>query len=116
MEITLAALFSAVCLHENPKGIRGVHQDGVSHGVAGVTQGCLTDVNQAAGTNYRLSDMDDKALAYAVFVAYTELRCRVKNLYPNMLNRLLVWHGATDKAEQERYVKAVLEKVKDGDK
>lgn len=111
MEITLAALFVAVCMVENPKWIKGRHPDGVSYGVAGVTAGCLTDVNAAAGTNYRLSDMDDKALAYAVFVAYTELRCRVKNLYPTVESRLRVWHGATSAAETDRYIKAVLEKV-----
>lgn len=107
MAITLAVLFQSVCTVENPKQIKGQHPDLVSYGVAGVTAGCLEDVNQSYKTNYRLSDMDSPALAYEVFVKYTDLRLMVKHLEPTPDNRLRVWHSATDEAEQERYIRAV---------
>lgn len=105
--ITLAQLFLAVCQVENPKQIKGVHSDGVSFGVAGITQGCLDDVNAHYKTNYRIEDMDSPALSFEVFVKYTDLRMMVKHLEPTNVNRLRVWHGATDEAEQRRYATKV---------
>jgi hypothetical protein len=106
--ITIVMLFNAVCQVENPSGKKGVHSDGHSYGVAGVTAGCLADVNAYYRTNYRLSDMDSPALAYEVFVKYTDLRLMVKHLEPTPDNRLRVWHGATDEAETQRYIEAVM--------
>jgi len=111
MTNTLMALFLAVCAVENPKQIRGVHPDGRSYGVAGITAGCLQDVNAHCRTNYRLSDMDSPALAFEVFVKYTDLRCMVKHLEPTPENRLRVFHAATDEREQIRYVARVLREV-----
>jgi len=115
MTNTLMALFLAVCALENPKQIRGVHPDGRSYGVAGITAGCLQDVNAHCRTNYRLSDMDSPALAYEVFDQYTDLRCMVKHLEPTNRNRLLVWHAARDPAENERYIRAVETEIEKAD-
>jgi len=115
MTNTLMALFLAVCQVENPNHIKGRHPDGVSYGVAGVTARCLTDVNKETGLGYTLAEMDNPAKAYLVFAAYTELRCRVKKLEPTNRNRLLVWHAASDPAEQERYIKAVEAEIEKAD-
>jgi len=117
MTNTLMALFLAVCQVENPNHIKGRHPDGVSFGVAGVTAGCLQDVNEHYRTNYRLSDMDSPALAFEVFVKYTDLRLMVKHLEPTNENSLRVWHAARDPAEQERYIRSVeaeIEKAASG--
>ena len=99
MAMTVATLFAAVCLKENPNGIKGVHPDHVSYGVAGVTQGCLDDLRRVHPyVTYTLKDMDDPAKAAHVFKLYTDLRCTVKHLDPTPVNRLRVWHptGNTD--------------------
>jgi len=113
--ITLAQLFLAVCAVENPNQIKGRHPDMVSFGVAGVTAGCLQDVNAHYKTNYRISDMDSPALAFEVFQKYTDLRCMVKHLEPTNRNRLLVWHAASDPAENERYIRAVETEIEKAD-
>jgi len=109
--VVLSVLFNYVCQVENPSGKKGVHADGRSYGVAGVTQGCLDDVNAHYKTNYQLSDMDSPALAYEVFVKYTDLRLMVKHLEPTNESRLRVWHAASDPAENERYIRAVEAEV-----
>ena len=112
MTVTIAQLFAAVCLLENPKGIRGVHSDGVSYGVAGVTQGALDDVNAFLKQPgyYTLGSMDDLKEAARVFELYTQIVCLRKHLPLTPENRLRAWHpvGGT-----EEYVERVLNMVKE---
>lgn len=101
--ITVLQLFAAVCMLENPTGIKGVHPDGVSYGVAGITQSALNDVNANRKVKFTLADMDEPALAMIVFDEYTKLRCAAKKLSFSPENRLRVWHPGS-----EEYVERVI--------
>jgi len=109
--VVLSVLFQNMHRVENRDNIKGVHRDGVSYGYVGTTQGCLDDVNAHYKTHYRLRDMNDPVLSFEVFQKYTDLRLMVKHLEPTHRNRLLVWHAASDPAEQERYIRAVEEEI-----
>lgn len=90
----LAILFAVVTMLEG--NIKGQHSDKVSYGPAGVTQGALTDVNAAHGTNYTLADMDDLDKAGAVFEKYTTLVCQRRHWRVTPENRLRAWHPTSN--------------------
>lgn len=90
--ITAAQVFAAICMMENPTDIRGVHPDGVSYGVAGITQPCLNLANEILRTDWSLADMDNRTKSYKVFKAYTKRMCSSYGWSFLAENMLRVWH------------------------
>ena len=74
-----------------------VGDNGKSFGALQIQEGCLQDVNNYYGTNFKVSDMQDYEKAKQVFELYlnygAELFCKKYGRYPTEEELVRMWNG-----------------------
>lgn len=99
-------LIIAIMMLENPEKIQGVHRDGVSHGLIGVTQDCLDDIHKHYPARFTLKSADDPRECQSIFVLYTDLYAGVRATDEE---RAKVWHCGPSWKESPKRVEEARE-------